>query len=264
MDELYHHGIKGQKWGVRNGPPYPLDSGGICKRFDGNLLKSQHLANKDVTIPSGFKFHRVGRNELDFNKSGGLYVSSSERDMNSYIRSLGPTLLGKITGAYADYNQTLLSKAPLKMASESNTRKMISSFLQSNSQFKKSFGDSLWADLYLKKGDLSDSAIQEAVSDPGSPHAKRLAYVAMKCFGEEDHSQDVKAFYDYVRNSGYDAIPDLHDRMMGLSETASIILNRDKIELKQAEFLTKDIMKNAKTLVKTYSKLSMDDVLKNL
>lgn len=25
-DELYHHGVKGQKWGERNGPPYPLDS----------------------------------------------------------------------------------------------------------------------------------------------------------------------------------------------------------------------------------------------
>ena len=25
-DELYHHGIKGQKWGKRNGPPYPLDA----------------------------------------------------------------------------------------------------------------------------------------------------------------------------------------------------------------------------------------------
>lgn len=23
--ELFHHGIKGQKWGVRNGPPYPLE-----------------------------------------------------------------------------------------------------------------------------------------------------------------------------------------------------------------------------------------------
>lgn len=27
LDELYHHGIKGQKWGVQNGPPYPLDKG---------------------------------------------------------------------------------------------------------------------------------------------------------------------------------------------------------------------------------------------
>lgn len=25
--ELYHHGINGQKWGVRNGPPYPLGEG---------------------------------------------------------------------------------------------------------------------------------------------------------------------------------------------------------------------------------------------
>lgn len=25
--ELYHHGIKGQKWGVKNGPPYPLKAG---------------------------------------------------------------------------------------------------------------------------------------------------------------------------------------------------------------------------------------------
>lgn len=26
-DTLQHHGIKGQKWGVRNGPPYPLKDG---------------------------------------------------------------------------------------------------------------------------------------------------------------------------------------------------------------------------------------------
>ena len=25
--EIYHHGIAGQKWGQRNGPPYPLRDG---------------------------------------------------------------------------------------------------------------------------------------------------------------------------------------------------------------------------------------------
>lgn len=30
--ELYHHGIKGMKWGVKNGPPYPLVTGAKSKK----------------------------------------------------------------------------------------------------------------------------------------------------------------------------------------------------------------------------------------
>lgn len=46
MDVLYHHGIKGQRWGVRQGPPYPLSpsdhtaaekkSGGSSSKWKGN------------------------------------------------------------------------------------------------------------------------------------------------------------------------------------------------------------------------------------
>ena len=41
-DELYHHGVKGQSWGVKNGPPYPLDS----SVSTGERLKAQKKASK--------------------------------------------------------------------------------------------------------------------------------------------------------------------------------------------------------------------------
>lgn len=63
---IYHHGIKGQQWGVRNGPPYPLDeenhsikeirkTGGNFrgqqqddpkKRVDGSVKKSDSTLKK--------------------------------------------------------------------------------------------------------------------------------------------------------------------------------------------------------------------------
>lgn len=77
FDELYHHGIKGQKWGKRNGPPYPLgvsdhsaserkagwekslDSGGAKKKeseisdIRGNKnLKSFHSKNETLIAKS--------------------------------------------------------------------------------------------------------------------------------------------------------------------------------------------------------------------
>ncbi len=30
---LMHHGRKGQKWGVRNGPPYPLDAVVVSRSY---------------------------------------------------------------------------------------------------------------------------------------------------------------------------------------------------------------------------------------
>lgn len=39
--ELSHHGVEGQKWGVKNGPPYPL-SGGMSPR------KAKSRAKKDA------------------------------------------------------------------------------------------------------------------------------------------------------------------------------------------------------------------------
>ena len=39
QDYLMHHGIRGQKWGVMNGPPYPLNDNVKAIAYRGGLLK---------------------------------------------------------------------------------------------------------------------------------------------------------------------------------------------------------------------------------
>ena len=40
-DEIFHYGVKGQKWGVRNGPPYPLDKKeSVEKTPKGGIVKT--------------------------------------------------------------------------------------------------------------------------------------------------------------------------------------------------------------------------------
>lgn len=46
--DLMHHGVKGQKWGVRNGPPYPLNSSSLSKKIHKYAKKIEPEITKDV------------------------------------------------------------------------------------------------------------------------------------------------------------------------------------------------------------------------
>ena len=67
-DELSHHGIKGQKWGVRNGPPYPLDKSPrhdtIVKDAIESGLVSKEL-NPEKQMRHTKNHHTPGRSYLD-------------------------------------------------------------------------------------------------------------------------------------------------------------------------------------------------------
>lgn len=62
--ELFHHGVKGQKWGVRNGAPYPLgEKKGVAKSGGSGRIKMN--LQKFAKIPEE-KFTKYA---LDFEKS---------------------------------------------------------------------------------------------------------------------------------------------------------------------------------------------------
>jgi len=48
--ELYHHGVKGQKWGVENGPPYPLSD----EVSTGKRLKKVEKLEKKSELNRGY------------------------------------------------------------------------------------------------------------------------------------------------------------------------------------------------------------------
>lgn len=66
--ELYHHGIKGQTWGVRNGPPYPLSRVDHNKVIKRGLIGSNDKQTNDV-IDSNYKQHKKANKVMNLGKA---------------------------------------------------------------------------------------------------------------------------------------------------------------------------------------------------
>lgn len=58
---ISHHGIEGQKWGVQNGPPYPLDSAKMSS-------EERRASNKERAIKEG-DLRYARRHKRDFSNS---------------------------------------------------------------------------------------------------------------------------------------------------------------------------------------------------
>lgn len=68
---IAHHGIEGQKWGVRNGPPYPLD--------ESDRSSAERAANP---APS------TEKNSYDGSHMGRSLGDISDRELQDYVNRL--------------------------------------------------------------------------------------------------------------------------------------------------------------------------------
>lgn len=85
--ELYHHGIKGQQWGKRNGPPYPLGyvellKGGYLSDKQKKSIKKVTNKNGDIVVKKGTTLSRVTGSKYE--TEGSKYMSFLDEDKKQY------------------------------------------------------------------------------------------------------------------------------------------------------------------------------------
>lgn len=266
MNELYHHGIKGMRWGVRR---FQDKTGRLTnagrERYAMESNKTIRTnSDGSKTVPVGFVFNRVGKSSIDVNESGGLYVSYGKEDASRYVKNLGPTPLRKLIGLKADTVQHIKVKSPLRMPSDEKMAVESANILLSNDKIFNSFRDSFYATAVTGNFDrqINKDDIKKALSNPSGKEGQKLAYGVASFFGDNSYKEQTSQVYDHFRKQGYDALPDLLDRRSGTSKTAMVVINPAKVEITSTTTITKDVMKEAKAYVKTLDKIQISDLIK--
>ena len=87
--ELYHHGRKGQKWGVRNGPPYPLSR----QKKSGNIVKD---AIESGEVSKKINPDKQRKHNLSTHEGNKSYIHGDMEFAQELVDKLGGTGMAKV------------------------------------------------------------------------------------------------------------------------------------------------------------------------
>lgn len=253
MSTLYlsHHGILGQKWGDRNGPPYPLQGGDYsqsekqkiykARRSGHNIYNKKHfdtVLKKDNTTLRTLSYDKDRTKNVDM-----FYAAHTRLDKHQY-NAMFNKKISSIDGSQC-YKWKIDNsiKTDMKVASEDSGAKAFMRLYKNDRNFYNFVKDpqrlqSLYpSDKYKFKGYReSDKVIKKLQNGDYTPTEKDLK-VVYRLFnysipsdgsGNQRVANDVKTqrekFFSELKKDGYGAVLDVNDAIYGGFKASSPVI----------------------------------------
>lgn len=256
--ELYHHGIKGMKWGIRR---YQNKDGSLTPAGKKRYYTPEELgrtpvpkgvsvkSDGSITISKGVSLQRLV-SDKSREMRDVTYASVLEWDNAKYVKYIG----GKgFFGGGRDKVLSLKANEDLKAPSVDEASKIMVEMLQTNPKFRSSFKNML-------DNTVSDKELKRMIDDPTGSTAKAWydeLNVSMTFSPDFDPSAPYiqKTFSEALQKKGYNMLRDENDFTGKVAKAPVIILNPQKtLTVTSVTTITDDLRKSSKETLDDYKK----------
>ncbi len=209
-DHLAHHGIIGQKWGIRRFQPYPKGYKGDGEYVGKSNGKRQtKFYEKGGILKKGSTVYRMSNNKHDLTYDNKKYLSTSKKDREAWKKHLGDAYAKLGTKTYEVAYKTVKD---IKIASETELGKSFLRTLMPNEKhLKRVSDDTNWAIEFLGYKPSSDSTPMDE---------KKIASLNIAA-----QTETGRRIVEELLRSGYEGVSDYHGR--NVSEDPIIVFNPD-------------------------------------
>lgn len=252
MIYIKHHGIAGQKWGVRNGPPYPLKGGKVTSGPSENTSykktirqnTDQNKRHFDKELPKGTTIQTLSHDKNRTRASNFYYASYKKLDSLQYEAFLNTP--ASDTGLLK-FRISNKAKQNVKVASEDSSVKIFDKLYRNDRDFYNYVTDKSrmqsrfsndWSGVvkmlsYKEYSEslaaLEKSRVKKSVSYEELTKIYRLYNYTLPNM-DKDTSRQRDKFFKAIKSEGYGAILDTNDGLYNRVKATSPIIIVDPEE----------------------------------